>query len=87
VTDDSPALDLRLLPRTAAVDADGRLSIDGCDLEVLAHEHGTPLYVYSETELRARAREYRDAFGADAVSYAGKAFLCVAMAPRRRDRR
>ena len=33
----------------------GRLAIDGCDLEALAREHGTPLYVYSETELRARA--------------------------------
>ncbi len=73
-------LALGLLPRTATVDADGRLAIDGCDLELLALEHGTPLYVYSETELRARAREYGDAFGADAVSYAGKAFLCSAMA-------
>jgi diaminopimelate decarboxylase len=76
---DAP-LDLRLLPRTASVDGGGRLSLDGCDLESLAREHGTPLYVYSETELRARAREYRDAFGPDAVSYAGKAFLCTAMA-------
>lgn len=73
-------LALGLLPRTATVDAAGRLAIDGCDLEALAREHGTPLYVYSETELRARAHEYRDAFGADAVSYAGKAFLCTAMA-------
>lgn len=76
---DAP-LALGLLPRTAAIDADGRLVIDGCDLEALARDHGTPLYVYSETELRARAREYRDAFGPDAVSYAGKAFLCTAMA-------
>ena len=73
-------LDLRLLPRTATVDDAGRLAIDGVDLEALAREHGTPLYVYSETELRARATEYRDAFGPDAVSYAGKAFLCGAMA-------
>jgi diaminopimelate decarboxylase len=56
------------------------LAIDGVDLDLLAREHGTPLYVYSESELRARAREYREAFGPDAVSYAGKAFLCVAMA-------
>jgi diaminopimelate decarboxylase len=73
-------LALGLLPRTATVDDQGRLAIDGCDLEALAREHGTPLYVYSETELRARAGEYREAFGADAVSYAGKAFLCAAMA-------
>jgi diaminopimelate decarboxylase len=76
----SDPLDLRLLPRTATVDSAGRLAIDGVDLDALAREHGTPLYVYSETELRARAAEYRDAFGPDAVSYAGKAFLCGAMA-------
>jgi len=79
MTADAP-LDLRLLPRTAVVDTGGRLTLDGCDLEQLAREHGTPLYVYSETELRARCGEYRDAFGADAVAYAGKAFLCRAMA-------
>jgi diaminopimelate decarboxylase len=78
VNADAP-LDLALLPRSATVD-DGRLAIDGVDLEALARAEGTPLYVYSESELRARAREYRDAFGPDAVSYAGKAFLCVAMA-------
>ena len=48
-------LALGLLPRTASVDAAGRLAIDGCDLERSRREHGTPLYVYSETELRARA--------------------------------
>jgi diaminopimelate decarboxylase len=76
---DAP-LNLGLLPRTATVDAAGRLGIDGVDVDALAREHGTPLYVYSETELRARAAEYREAFGPAAVSYAGKAFLCGAMA-------
>jgi len=79
MSSDAP-LDVRLLPRTATVDDAGRLSIDGVDLDALGRLHGTPLYVYSESELRARAREYRDAFGPDAVSYASKAFLCVAMA-------
>jgi len=69
-----------LLPRSAVIDERGRLLIDGCDVDQLARTFGTPLYVYSETELRARCREYRDAFGVDAVSYAGKAFLCVEMA-------
>jgi diaminopimelate decarboxylase len=50
------------------------------DLDALAAEHGTPLFVYDEDHLRARAREFRAAFGADGVAYAGKAFLCVAMA-------
>jgi diaminopimelate decarboxylase len=73
-------LDFALLPRSASVDGAGRLAVDGVDLAGLAVEHGTPLYVYSESELRVRARQYRDAFGPDAVSYAGKAFLCMAMA-------
>jgi len=51
----------------------------GLDLEVLAAEHGTPLFVYDEDALRAKMREYVVAFGPDAVTYAGKAFLCTAM--------
>ena len=50
----------------------------------------------TSSELRRACREYREAFGAGAVAYAGKAFLCTAMAragrrggapPRRRHRR
>jgi len=48
-------------------------------LEDLAAEHGTPLFVYDEDELRRRCREYAAAFGAGSVAYAGKAFLCSAM--------
>ena len=73
------ALPLRLLPDTAAVDADGRLSIGGCDLVDLAREFGTPLFVYDEEHLRARCREAVAAFG-PGVNYATKAFLCRAMA-------
>ncbi len=68
-----------LLPRTAVIDADGRMSIGGCDLEELAEEFGTPLFVYDEDEIRARCREYVDSFRG-AVAYASKAFLCLAMA-------
>ncbi|MFI5048130.1 MAG: diaminopimelate decarboxylase, partial [Acidimicrobiia bacterium] len=81
---DAP-LSLELLPRSARVDEAGRLSVGGCDVEELADVFGTPLYVYCEDELRARCREYRDAFGTDAVAYAGKAFLCMAMAQLVRD--
>ncbi len=49
-------------------------------LEALAAELGTPLFVYDEGVLRRRCREYVNAFGAGNVAYAGKAFLCVAMA-------
>ena len=37
---------LGLLPDTAWVSADGRLSIGGCDLVDLAGEYGTPLFGY-----------------------------------------
>jgi len=68
-----------LLPDTAVVDATGRTSIGGCDLVDLADEFGTPLFVYDEAHLRARCREALAAFG-EGVAYAGKAFLCGAMA-------
>ena len=57
----------------------GRLSIGGCDLIDLAGAFGTPLFVYDEEHLRDRCRQAVEAFGAG-VSYASKAFLCVAMA-------
>jgi diaminopimelate decarboxylase len=69
-----------LLPRSAERDGGGRLLVGGCDVEELARTLGTPLYLYCEDELRTRCREYREAFGNDAVAYSGKAFLCVAMA-------
>ncbi|HJR24107.1 MAG TPA: diaminopimelate decarboxylase [Acidimicrobiales bacterium] len=68
-----------LLPETAAIGDDGRLSVGGCDLVALAEEHGTPLFVYDEAHLRARCREAVAAFG-EGAAYATKAFLCVAMA-------
>ncbi len=68
-----------LLPDNATVDADGRLSIGGCDLVELAHDHGTPLFVYDEQHLRARCRAAATQFPGGAA-YAAKAFFCLAMA-------
>lgn len=68
-----------LLPDTAEIGADGALTIGGCDVHALAEEYGTPLFVYDEDHLRARCREAVAAFP-DGVAYAGKAFLCRAMA-------
>jgi len=68
-----------LLPDTAAIDADGRMSVGGVDLTELAQEFGTPLFVYDEEHLRSRCREAVEVFGTG-VAYATKAFLCVAMA-------
>ncbi|RPI11168.1 MAG: diaminopimelate decarboxylase, partial [Actinobacteria bacterium] len=74
------AIPRHLLPDTATVDAEGRLSIGGVDLLDLAAEHGTPLFVYDEAHLRARCREASAAFGDGLAIYASKAFLCRAMA-------
>jgi diaminopimelate decarboxylase len=73
------AFDLSLLPASTTVGADGRVAVAGVDLESIAGEFGTPLYVYDEADIRARCRAYRSAFG-EGVAYASKAFLCVAMA-------
>jgi diaminopimelate decarboxylase len=50
------------------------------DLEAIAEEFGTPVFVYDEDELRRRCRDYVAQFGPGNVAYAGKAFLCTAMA-------
>ena len=76
---DEGPLDLGLLPATARVGDDGRLSVGGSDLVELAERFGTPLFVYDEAHLRARCREAVAAWG-DGVAYATKAFLCRAMA-------
>ncbi len=68
-----------LLSDNSVVGADGRLSVGGCDMLDVAHEFGTPLFVYDEQHLRDRCRESVAAFPGG-VAYATKAFLCVAMA-------
>jgi diaminopimelate decarboxylase len=68
-----------LLPDSAEVDPDGRLSVGRVDLVDLADELGTPLFVYDEEQLRRRCREAVSAWG-DGIAYATKAFLCTAMA-------
>jgi diaminopimelate decarboxylase len=64
-------------PDTATFE-DGRLvAVGGVDVEALAAEFGTPLYVVDRAALVGRMRAYRQAFGAEvAVAYAAKA-LCV----------
>ena len=79
VEGDTAPVPFSLLPDSAAIGADGGLTIGGCSVLELAAEYGTPLFVYDEEHLRARARESVAAFG-PGVAYASKAFLCGAMA-------
>jgi diaminopimelate decarboxylase len=77
----------QLWPVTASRDDQGRLTVGGIDVVTLAERHGTAAYVLDEDDFRMRARAFRDGFaaafgrvgGAD-VYYAGKAFLCTAVA-------
>ncbi len=68
-----------LLPDTAEIAGDGRLSIGGVDMLELCRQVGTPAFVYDEEHLRRRCREAAAAFG-DGVAYASKAFFCLEMA-------
>lgn len=68
--------------------SDGELAVDGIPVSTLKEQFGTPLFVMSESDFRARARSFRDAFdeafadicGGVDVYYAGKSFLCSAVA-------
>ncbi|GAA2110725.1 diaminopimelate decarboxylase [Actinomadura alba] len=77
--EDLNALAPAVWPRSAKRD-EGSLTIGGADVRDLAGEYGTPLYVLDEEDFRARCREYRAAFHDGDVHYAGKAFLCGAVA-------
>ncbi|HEU5038996.1 MAG TPA: diaminopimelate decarboxylase [Nocardioides sp.] len=60
--------------------AGGELTIGGLPVPELVANVNTPAYVLDETDFRARARAFRDAFAAYDVFYAGKAFLCTTVA-------
>jgi diaminopimelate decarboxylase len=70
-------------PIGSRVNERGRLEIGGCDAVELAHEFGSPAYVVSEDDMRARARAFIDAVGARHADYdvlfASKAFPCTAV--------
>src|SRR5688500_2242376 len=70
-------------PIGSYLDERGRLHVGGCDVIEVAQEFGTPAYIVAEDDLRARARQFKDAFGAlhDSVElvFATKAFPCTAV--------
>ena len=59
------------------------LYFDGCDTTELAKQYGTPLYVFSETDIAGRIRELRtcflDKWPGSRVAYACKAFCTPAI--------
>jgi len=77
--DDVNALVPILWPQTVNRADDGALRVGGVDVRAIAHDFGTPAYVFDEADFRARCRLFRRAFGGADVFYAGKAFLCKAV--------
>src|SRR3954471_3669185 len=69
-------------PADARLTDAGHLEIGGCDVLEVGREVGTPAYVSAEDDMRARAREYLEAFRARTehfeVIYASKAFPATA---------
>ena len=79
---------LSLFPYTTLIqDVDGQptLTIAGLSLAALADQYGTPLYVFDRHTLDTNVAAYRQAMSAHypascGITYAGKAFLCLAVA-------
>lgn len=74
---------LALFPSGTQVIQD-HLTISGCDLQSLAEEYATPLYIYDSADMDIAADQYRRFLstawpGLWAITYAGKAFLCSAI--------
>ena len=61
------------------------LTVGGLSLADLAEEHGTPLYVYDQATMDDAVAHYRQALhahypGPSGITFAGKSFLCLAVA-------
>ncbi|HXF86406.1 MAG TPA: diaminopimelate decarboxylase [Anaerolineales bacterium] len=75
---------LDLFPISTKIEEE-RLTIAGHDLASLADRYGTPLYLYDRATLDSSVKAYTDALSASYpapshITYAGKAFLCKAIA-------
>ncbi|TML22525.1 MAG: diaminopimelate decarboxylase, partial [Actinobacteria bacterium] len=69
---------LELFPDSARIE-EGELTVGGLRASALAGRFGTPLVVYCEQTLRARAREIREAVPEALVLFGSKAFPNVAI--------
>jgi diaminopimelate decarboxylase len=66
-------VELRLFPDTARIDS-GALSIGGLEASELVRTFGSPLLVYDEETIRARARAYRAVAPEATIAFGAKAF-------------
>ena len=75
---------LQLFPDRTKVENDA-LTIAGQDLSSLADKYGTPLYIYDQATMENAIAEYKRCLashypGLASITYAGKAYLCTAIA-------
>jgi diaminopimelate decarboxylase len=75
---------LQLFPITTTI-KNNSLTIAGHDLAILAKDHGTPLYIYDRKTMDNAVADYKSALASHypttgSVTYAGKAFLNLAIA-------
>ena len=79
---------LPLFPISTAMTAEPQgqsLTIGGLSLAGLASEYGTPLYVYDQATMDDAVAQYRRTLadhypGDSAITFAGKSFMCLALA-------
>ncbi len=79
---------LSLFPLSTRLDQQSQpscLTVAGISLLELAQQYGTPLYIYDPFSLQTALQRYRQALAdyypaSSGITYAGKAFLCTAMA-------
>lgn len=79
------AINQKIWPRGSARNSSGVIEVGGIPLTEIADEFGTPAFVIDESDFRFRAQAWKSAFdkafdGRASVYYAGKAFLCTAVA-------
>jgi diaminopimelate decarboxylase len=75
---------LPLFPDSTKTD-ENRLSIGECDLNVLADQYGTPLYLYDKLTMDSAVQSYKSLLAtyypaAFSLTYAGKAYLSIPIA-------
>lgn len=75
---------LELFPITTKIE-NNELTIAKCNLTKLADKFSTPLYVYDQATLDSSVADYKSALASyypqpASVTYAGKSFLCLAIA-------
>jgi diaminopimelate decarboxylase len=75
-----PGFAAGIWPCTTRRSPDGGIRVGGWSLDQLARQYSTPAYILDEADVRYRCRAYRDAMPGAEIAYAGKAFLCRALA-------